>query len=149
MIEVFSAFLTPVIAIITTFIAVKQWRLEKRQWRLACYDKRFETYRIVAEFISSNSRAAGTQADQEKFLQTASRNSFLFDPTIQAYIEELYTKSIDKSDLARTIEDSQNASQASFRGELSKKITESSRWFQAQFEVARKHFGEYLKIVER
>jgi hypothetical protein len=39
------------IALTTTYIAIQQWRLERYKWRLAVYDKRFETYRAVVEFI--------------------------------------------------------------------------------------------------
>jgi len=150
MIALLSALLTPVIALTTTYIAVQQWRLEREKWRLAVYDKRFETYRAVVEFISLI-RAAGdcTEEERIKFLQTASRNYFLFEADIQSYIEEIYKQSVEKSYLEKMILNAPGDSLAAYRGQLAQKAADISRWFGAQFDIAKTRFGAYLKIHQR
>lgn len=149
MIELLSALLTPVIAVTTTYIAVQQWRLEREKWRLAVYDKRFETYRTVVEFISLMCSAGDcTEEERIKFLQTGSRNYFLFEPDIQTYIDEIYKQSVKKSYLEKTLLTTGD-SQAAYRGQLAQQAADISRWFSAQFDITKQQFGAYLKIHRR
>ena len=146
-IELLAALLTPVIALTTAYIAVQQWRLERYKWRLAVYDKRFETYRAVVEFIGTAGNC--TKEERIKFLQAASRNYFLFEPEIQTYIDEIYKQSVEKSHLEKTILNTLGESQDAYRGQLAQKAADIDRWFVAQFDVAKRRFGDYLEMHER
>jgi hypothetical protein len=150
MMEFLSALLTPIIALITTYIAIQQWRLERHRWRLDLYDKRFETYRAVVEFISLMCTAGDCSNEERiKFLQTASRNYFLFEPDIQDYITEMYKQSLEKGNFERAILNSPGETQDGYRGMLANKAMEVHKWFASQFDEARERFGAYLELHKR
>jgi hypothetical protein len=51
-IEIFSALLTPTIAVITTFIAIQQYRNNRLKQRLDLYERRMAIYKAVTAYIS-------------------------------------------------------------------------------------------------
>jgi hypothetical protein len=149
-IQLLSALLTPLIAVITTLIAIQQWRLARLRWRLDLYDKRFETYRAVAEFISHICiNGDCTKQERVNFLRSASRNCFLFGPDVQQLIDEIYRQSVERSHLEQAIQDARGQSQEAHRGQLAQKVSEIDRWFLAQLDVVKKCFGLYLEIHQR
>lgn len=118
-------------------IAVWQWRLEKQKWRLSLYDKRFETYRAVMEFVSLMAHQARCDhSDEIAFLQEASRNRFLFDPDVQDYVELIYKQSVEKNSLEQMLANSRGESATERREMLAEKSKELSEWFAEQFKVA-------------
>ena len=52
LVEIFSALLTPTIAIVTTYIAIQQWRGEKSRHNLNSYDKRIKAYEEVVRYLT-------------------------------------------------------------------------------------------------
>ncbi len=134
----------------TTLVAVFQWRLEKQKWRLSLYDKRFETYRAVMEFVSLMvHQAKCTHADEIAFLQKASQNRFLFEADIQAYIELIYKQSVEKNHLQQALANSRGDSRLDHRKTLAEQSHALSLWFGDQFKVAEAKFGRYISITER
>lgn len=139
--------LTPAIAITTAMIAVWQWRLERQKWKLALYDKRFETFRAVTEFLSLLCiKCPCEHKDEIEFLQKASRNRFLFHSDIQEYIELIYKKSVERNHLEKTIENSRGEKMTDYRGTLAAQSAEISHWFSDQFNAAEAKFAKYIAI---
>jgi hypothetical protein len=60
-VELFAALLTPVIAIVMTYIAIQQYRANKIKLRHDLYDRRLLLYNAVAEFLAHIIRE-GTRA---------------------------------------------------------------------------------------
>jgi hypothetical protein len=146
-VQILSALLTPVNAVLLGFIAYQQWRLAKEKFRFDLYDKRFETYRTVAEFIS-HIRGHGNCTDDESiaFYQKASRNLFLFSSEIDEYITVLYKQAIKKNGLNREILNTRSEAQQPHRVRLGKQEEDIGLWFQEQFEASKKLFGKYLQL---
>lgn len=150
MIEILSALLTPIIAVTTTLIAIFQWRLERQRWRLSLYEKRFETFRAVSEFISFLCMHGPCEhKDEIEFLQKASRNRFLFGPEIMEYIDEIYKKSVERNYLEETIYNSRGDALTDYRGVLATRSGELSKWFSDQLQAVDEKFKEYLLITSR
>jgi hypothetical protein len=54
LVQIFGALLTPTIAIITTYIAISQWRINKTRLDLDLYDRRLAIFKAVEEFMSQS-----------------------------------------------------------------------------------------------
>lgn len=146
MADLLSSLLTPIIAVTTTMIAIVQFRLEKQKWRLALYDKRFETYRAVTEFLSLLcTQGRCEHADEIAYLQRASQNRFLFDQDIQEYIEEIYSQSVKRNHIQKEVD----GAHSEMAGHLALQAAELSIWFGKQFKVAESKFAKYIAITER
>jgi hypothetical protein len=52
-VDLFAALLTPVIAIVTTYIAIQQYCANQLRLRHDLYDRRLALYNAVAEFIAN------------------------------------------------------------------------------------------------
>lgn len=84
--DMFSGFLTPLIAIVTVYIAVQQHRLSKRQFQYESYERRFQVYKTVQCFLSEIVREGKTSYTcLSQFYAEASAAAFLFDPSVQNY----------------------------------------------------------------
>ena len=55
--------LTPMIAIVTVYIAWQQWRLNKRKLNLDLYDRRLKVYEEVKQILSIIIRDANASYD--------------------------------------------------------------------------------------
>ena len=140
-----SGLLTPLIAIITTYIAIQQYRLSKFKIRHDLYDRRSIVYKGVMEFLSNISRFS-QNADEAstKLLRDASESNFLFKPEVSEYIESLYMKGTElwaiNEELKDTSEDPDD------RKLNRKKKAEIVKWFHGQYEITRKMFKPYLTM---
>lgn len=95
-VEVLSALLTPAIALIALFIAYQQYRVNQFRLRHELYERRLRVYKAVQSFLSDIVREGGTDYPRcAEFYREASEAVFLFEPSVQEYIEEIYSKAID------------------------------------------------------
>jgi len=58
LIQLLSALLTPVIALVTTYIAIQQYRTSRLKFKLELFEKRYDIYQGVKKFILSAVREA-------------------------------------------------------------------------------------------
>ncbi len=147
MIECFSGFLTPVIAIITTTILVLQYYLAKRRWRLDLYDKRYPVYLASMQYLSSIARDARvTDEELFKFLRNSKDKEFLFGNDVKEHLEKLYNKGVRLNYLGKK---SEHEPVEEKRIKLVDEESDLVVWFVEQFEVSKKLFGEYLTIDKK
>src|SRR3972149_6415938 len=94
--EILSALLTPIIAVIGVIILIYQYRLEKFKWRLALYDRRYEVYLAITQHLS-NIMAIHNVSNEElfNFLRKTRDKEFLFGKEIHEFIDQIYLKSVD------------------------------------------------------
>jgi hypothetical protein len=93
--ELLKALLTPLIAIIATYIAWQQWQTNKSKLVLDRYDRRLEVYEEVRKILSIIMRdARASYDDLLKFRAAVSEADFLFGPEIPAYIDEIYKRGV-------------------------------------------------------
>jgi len=138
LVHVLAALLTPLIAVITVYIAWQQYKINKGQFRLALRDRRLKVFEATIELIATVLRTAKVeQADLTKFLVGTSERDFLFGSDVSAYLKSVYDKAVDLYALA----DAQGEEQTA-------QWKEAAKWFSGQSEEARKIFGKYVAFSE-
>jgi len=133
LVSVFSALLTPVIALVAAYIAWQQHKTNNNQFRLALFDRRLKVFNSAGELIGKVLREARVEiADIPKFLWETRESEFLFGSDIAAYLHELYGKAADLHALAGA------------PPEEAYRRTEVLRWFSGQGDEAKRKFGKYM-----
>lgn len=94
--DIFSSFLTPAIAIITTYIAYQQYQSNRLKLRLERYDRRLRVYQEMKKVLSIILRDADISPQQLLEFRTATAEAdFLFGKNIPEYIDEIYKKGLE------------------------------------------------------
>ncbi|MBI5655359.1 MAG: hypothetical protein HZC44_00440 [Geobacter sp.] len=140
--------LTPLIAIVATYIAWQQWNTNKQKLILDRYDRRLKVYEEVIQILSIITRdAKASYDDLIKFRRAVSEADFLFEPEIMKYIDEIYQRGVQLEywnkqyrDYTQAIPDGYNHQKVcdSMHAELT--------WLTAQFEPAKQKFKKYLDV---
>jgi len=85
-VDLFSALLTPLIAIVMTYIAIQQYRANQLKLRHDLYDRRLLPYNAVAEFLPHVMReGTADRAQLVTLLQKTRESYFLFGKEISDY----------------------------------------------------------------
>lgn len=132
--RVLSALLTPLIAVLTGYIAIQQYRINRAEFRLALRDRRMKVFESTMELIGTVLRKARVETDDlNKFLVGTSDGEFLFESDITGYLTAVYDKAVELYALT-------DASDEDRREKW--KIT--IEWFVSQTGEAKKKFTKYL-----
>ncbi len=147
-IEISKSLLTPVIAIVATYIAWQQWKTNKQKLNLDRYDRRLRVYEEVIKILSIITRdAKASTEDLLKFRTTVSEADFLFGPEIPKYIDEIYTHGLN---LWQWNQEYRDYRQEKPKGYDHKKVVEEMhkelKWLTDQFEPAKQKFKKYLDV---
>ncbi len=93
--EISKALLTPVIAVVATYIAWQQWKTNQQKLILDRYDRRLKVYEEVRQILSVILRdAKASYDDLLKFRRAVSEADFLFGSEIPNYIDEIYQRGV-------------------------------------------------------
>jgi hypothetical protein len=134
LVRVFSALLTPAIALLVAYIAWQQQKTSKNQFRLALFERRLKVFNSTGELIATVLRRGKVANDElVNFLYDTRENEFLFGPDIAAYLHELYGKASDVYSLEGATDE-----------ESKKQRIEALKWFSGQGDEAKKRFGIYM-----
>lgn len=145
-VNIFSALLTPTIAIIATYVAVQQYQLTKLKIRFELYDRRSAAYQAVVNFVSSITRTGKVEeAALREFVRNSAESHFLFRSDVRQYMELLYRKALTLELASRNCEREKTAAGMSERA-VEDEHQELLQWFNGQFEVAREKFRKYLDL---
>ena len=145
-IEILSALLTPVIAVVTTYIAIQQFRTNQAKFKLEMFEKRYAIYSEIKTYIQLSVREGTVTHGAILELNEQTHDVFfLFDESVDRYIAEL------RSNGARLIYlNSCLSDQALGIGEERSRLAEESAqihtWFGAQLEQAKQVFKRFLRI---
>jgi len=146
--ELSKALLTPVIAIVATYIAWQQWKTNQLKLHLDRYDRRLKVYEEVRQILSIIVRdAKASYDDLLKFRRAVSEADFLFGPEIPAYIEEIYQRGVKLQYWSGEYRD---YTQSKPEGYDHQKVCDGMHaeleWLSAQFEPAHQKFKKYLNV---
>ena len=146
--EISKALLTPVIAIVATYIAWQQWQTNRQKLFLDLYDRRLKVYEEVRQILSLILRdGKASYDDLMDFRRTVSEADFLFGPEIPEYIDKIYQRGVN---LQRWSGEYRDYTQAIPDGYDHKKVCDEIHaelnWLIAQFEPAKQKFKKYLDI---
>ena len=147
-IEISKALLTPVIAMVATYIAWQQWQTNRQKLNLERYDRRLHVYEEAIKILSIIIRdAKASTEDLLKFRTSVSEADFLFGPEIPEYIDQIYKRGLK---LLCWNEEYRDYTQEKPEGYDHNKVVEEMRkeltWLSEQFEPAKKIFRKYLDI---
>ncbi len=147
-IEISKGLLTPVIAIVTTYIAWQQWQTNRQKLILDRYDRRLRIYEEVRKILSIILRdAKASYEDLLKFRTAVSEADFLFGPEISEYIDEIYQHGVKLQYWSGEYRDS---TQEKPKGYDHKKVVDGAHseliWLTGQFETAKSKFKKYLDV---
>jgi hypothetical protein len=144
--KILSGFLTPLIAIIVTYIAYQQYKINKNRLRLYLFEKRFKVYDGLMIFLASVIRKADTSnEDLFKFRKHINDAFFLFDDEILSFLEEVYKKAHDLKGLQIKLRNIDTPSDEEAK-EIVEKSLKIQGWLDKQFISSNKIFEKYLRF---
>ncbi len=90
----FNGLTTPILGIMTAYIAYQQYRISRHQLKLDLYNKRFEVFECIRDLLIEIQTEAQSK-DKNKyydFIIKADNSKFLFDQDIISYTEDIRQK---------------------------------------------------------
>jgi hypothetical protein len=146
--EISKALLTPLIAIVATYIAWQQWRTNKQKLVLERYDRRLRVYEEVRKILSVIVRdAKASYDDLLRFRTAVSEADFLFGREITDYIDEIYKRGVKLQYWSGEYRDYTQEKPAGYDHQ---KVVDGMHaelnWLTEQFEPAKQRFRKYLDI---
>ena len=147
-IDVSKALLTPLIAIVATYIAWQQWQTNKHKLILEKYDRRLKVYEEVKKILSIILRDAdASHEDHLKFITSVSEADFLFGQEIPEYIKEVYKRGLNLRRWNREYRDYTQKKPVGYDHEKGvNNMHEELKWLAEQFDPAKDKFRKYLNI---
>lgn len=144
-IELFSASLTPLIAIIATYIAYQQYRNNRAKLRHDLFERRMVIYDKAGELIirGTESRKLNTE-DLVAYAQALNEAEFLFGKDVCNYLKELDKQLHRKRVLELTI----GTESVEDRHPLILEVRDIERWFDNQPEILNQRFMKYLNLKQ-
>jgi hypothetical protein len=139
--------LTPVLAVVGTWILVNQYRLEKLRWKVSLYDKRYPVFLSTMQFISAVVQKHDVSNEElNKFLRDSKDREFLFGDDVKEHLDKLYKSGLELNTIEKILEGLPVGEERHKRVERSSEI---AGWFAQQFDVSKEIFGKYLRVDKK
>ena len=140
-VNILSALLTPLIAIIATYIAWQQWRANELKLRIDRYEKRLRIYQEVVRMLSAIARDKEAKIeDLMTFRANTVEADFLFGPEISKYIDEIFSRGYEAFIVKTSYSHGYAPDTRAERSQV--EIT----WLSEQFNPAKEKFAKYLNV---
>ena len=95
-VDITTALLTPVVAILGSMIAYLQWKLNRSRFRHEVFEKRYKIFEAAQLYLSQLIRTAKMNNDERiTFLRDTKGAFVLFDKKVVNYLDTLHKKSLD------------------------------------------------------
>lgn len=141
----FSALLTPIIAILSVFIAANQWITARRKLKLDLYEKRLKVYESVRSTIGKIVTSGTTdQQTETDFLIGIAGSKWLFDESMVNYLNVDLWKEIVRLGTIRAMVDGVPQGEESSR--LIKEWGESKMSFNYHLQKIDEKFYPFLNL---
>ena len=141
-----AALLTPTVAVLGAFIALRQWRLAQNKLKLDLFERRFSVYE-AAQALLASIMTSGKAKDDEllKFMVATRAAKWLLNDSIAEYLDkQLYHKAIDLQTLASELKGVPDG--AEVRKTNVHAQAEIKKWLLAQYEVLDEKFSPFLQV---
>jgi hypothetical protein len=150
MVAVLNALLTPLIAIIATYIAWQQWQTNKLKLKMERYDRRLRVYQEVVTMLRTCANGELREFSAIiGFGAAVAEADFLFGPEIRLYLDEISTRAAKLRSANVQYKDYTQPTPAGYDHEkIVNEMGTQTTWFVEQLEgfVAKNKFGKYLNI---
>ncbi|GET22269.1 hypothetical protein [Prolixibacter denitrificans] len=159
LLNTFNGFLTPLIAIIATYIAYQQYKankslekkrlsLEEYKLKLELYNKRYRIFQETKELLFNIVKKVYVNpVVLRDFRFNTNESKFLFDDDIIQFLEELTDKAID---LNQTEDELKNTELypigTEIREQKNKENGQLRHWFNTNYESIESRFDKYLNF---
>lgn len=141
-IDISSALLTPVIAIIAVYIAYRQHKMDKIKLRHELYERQLDFYKAVMRFIVLAKISPITDQEMSLINPVTMEAEFYFGKDVSSHIANIQIKAITKRARER---DKSKGSGAELET-LDQEIKEIEKWFGDQLMLTHNKFKKYLKL---
>ncbi len=140
-----SALLTPIVAVLGSFIAYRQWRLAQNKLKFDLFDRRLAIYEAIGSLLASIMTSGEAKDDEViKFLVATREAKWLFDASIAEYLDtQIYHKVIDLQALQSELQGMEFCDTRT-KGVQAK--AEIKKWLVAQYKILDKKFEPYLRL---
>jgi hypothetical protein len=149
LVEISSASLTPLIAVLTAYIAWRQYQVSHSMLKKDLYERRLVVYKFVMSYLADIIRDGAVDYQRaNQFYAEASEADFLFDDRILSKLKELYHEGLRLAYLQKKIFIPVNSSRLS-PDERDKLVDEESSlvaWFGEQPEQTKELFMKQMKL---
>lgn len=140
-----SALLTPTVAVLGSFIALRQWRTAQNKLKLELFERRFAVYDTARTLLASIMTSGKVKEEALfKFISGTREAKWLLNPDIAAYLEkDLYHKALDLQCLDSELEGLPVGEE---RSKNVHKQADIKKWFLKQYEVLDEKFSPFLRL---
>ena len=146
-IELLSASLAPITAIVALTITYRQYRLERVKFRHELYEKRLAIYDSTMRLLSNILRTGKVEFEElVQFLRETNQSRFLLGKDISDYLDELYKKGVDLECQNKMLNGPDRIPTGEERTRLAHENCELQKWFGKQLTVAPEKFSVHLGL---
>lgn len=149
-VDILSALLTPVIAFFGSVIAFQQYKINKSHLQHELYERRLRVYKAVQAFLLDILRSGAVDYQRiSVFYAEASEAAFLFEKSIQEYVDNLFEKAVEMRGLDEKmypLDGSPGLPTGEERTRVAIRKSELLKWFTNQFKVSKGLFGKHMGI---
>jgi hypothetical protein len=139
-----SALLTPLIGLTTVLILILQFRLAAQKTRLALYKERYPVFKETLRFIDLvTGQGKVSIAQLILFRRYTEENQFLFRENVPIFMKLLFTQGTDLLTTINLLNTEKNQADLERYAQRRQELFE---WFGNQAAVAKRLFGQYLRI---
>jgi hypothetical protein len=149
-VSVLNALLTPLIAVITTYIAWQQWKGNQLKLKMEGYERRLRVYQEVVQMLRTCTNGELREFSAIlAFGAATAEGDFLFGPEIRQYLDEISTRAaklrsanIQYRDFSQPVP--ANYDHEKIVNEMNAQVT----WFSEQLvgDIVKNKFRKYLNI---
>jgi hypothetical protein len=149
MVSILNALLTPLIAIITTYIAYQQFKGNQLKLKMDRYERRLRVYQEVVTMLRTCSDGKPEWGVLIAFGASTAEADFLFGPEIRQYIDEIIKRAAALNAAKAEYRDFTQTAPAGYDHDIVvKEMMDQIKWFTEQITglLAKNKFAKYLNI---
>lgn len=137
--------MVPLLAVIGSLIAYRQWKTAQNKLKLDLFDRRLEIYKITRQTLSEVMTSGRANWDRTvAFLQATASARWLLDDSISSYLdEEIYKRLVDLETLHSELE---GVGVGPERSANVQRQSEIKRQLMSQLAEVDRRFHPYLKL---
>jgi len=144
LINVLYASLVPMIAIIASYIAYRQWRTAQNKLKIELFDKRFAIYEVVINYIHNSARSKETNEMTGEFLYRAREAKWLLNENVYLYlIDEVWVHVLRLESLEKEKQETEDEKEIDNIIDQQQKVR---FWFNFQYSIVDKMFSPFLNV---
>jgi len=149
-VQTVSSWLVPVLAILTGYIALQQFRVNRQRFLFESYEKRLQVYNAVQNHLYDIQTNGKTDFEKIREYQNSTfQAGFLFDKVVENKIEEIFKKSVEMNSFHEQLYP-RIGNRGLEVGDLRTKISSEEKklvdWHCEQIEVVKKLFKSRMRF---